>query len=108
MDRINPEAPHESQSLWHPQRALFRFTILIFVAALPFGSYFAYDIIGAIAPTLVEELGAGRGTLGTFYTMYHVAAILFVLVGGFLIDRLGTRKASLAFSLLVLVGAVVV
>ena len=40
--------------------------------------------------------------------MYHVAAILFVLIGGFLIDRLGTRKASLAFSLLVLVGAVVV
>jgi MFS family permease len=108
MDQINPEIPHESKSLFHPQRALFRFTILIFVSALSFGSYFAYDIIGAIAPTLVEELGAGRGTLGTFYTMYHVAAILFVLIGGFLIDRLGTRKASLAFSLLVLVGAVVV
>jgi MFS family permease len=108
MDQINPEIPHESKSLFHPQRALFRFTILIFVSALSFGSYFAYDIIGAIAPTLVEELGAARGTLGTFYTMYHVAAILFVLVGGFLIDRLGTRKASLAFSLLVLVGAVVV
>jgi MFS family permease len=108
MSDISPDTPPEAGGLFHPRNAVFRFTILIFVSALSFGSYFAYDIIGAIAPTLVEELGAGRGTLGTFYTMYHVAAILFVLLGGLLIDRLGTRKASLAFSLLVLVGAVVV
>ncbi len=95
----------EPNGVFHPARPLYRFTILIFVASLSFGSYFAYDIVGAIAPTLIEELGATRGTLGTFYTMYHVAAIFFVLIGGFLIDRVGTRKASLLFSLLVLVGA---
>ncbi len=95
----------EPNGVFHPAKPLYRFIILIFVASLSFGSYFAYDIVGAIAPTLIEELGATRGTLGTFYTMYHVAAILFVLIGGFLIDRLGTRKASFAFSLLVLVGA---
>lgn len=93
---------------FHPSRRLFRFTILIFVSALTFGSYFAYDIIGAISPTLVEELSISRGTIGAFYNMYHVAAILFVLIGGFLIDRMGTRKASIIFSLLVLVGAAMV
>ncbi|HEB34970.1 MAG TPA: MFS transporter [Candidatus Aminicenantes bacterium] len=95
----------EPNGVFHPAKPLYRFIILIFVASLSFGSYFAYDIVGAIAPTLIEELGATRGTLGTFYTMYHVAAIFFVLIGGFLIDRVGTRKASLLFSLLVLVGA---
>lgn len=95
----------EPNGVFHPAKPLYRFTILVFVASLSFGSYFAYDIVGAIAPTLIEELGATRGTLGTFYTMYHVAAIFFVLIGGFLIDRVGTRKASLLFSLLVLVGA---
>ena len=98
----------ESGGLFHPSKAPYRFTILIFIAALSFGSYFAYDIVGAIAPTLIEELGAARGTLGNFYTMYHVAAILFVLAGGFLIDKLGTRKASFMFSLLVLAGAALV
>lgn len=93
---------------FHPSKALYRFTILIFVASLSFGSYFAYDIVGAIAPTLVEQLGAARGTVGTFYTMYSVAAILAVLFGGMLIDRLGTRKASFLFSLLVLLGAALV
>jgi len=87
---------------------MYRFTILIFISSLSFGSYFAYDIVGAIAPTLIEELGATRGTLGTFYTMYHIAAILFVLIGGFLIDRLGARKASIMFSLLLLAGVTIV
>lgn len=98
----------DSAGIFHPSRPIYRFMILIFVSFLTFGSYFAYDIVGAIAPTLIEELGAGRGTLGTFYTMYSVAAILSVLIGGILIDRLGTRKASLLFSVLVLVGAAIV
>lgn len=99
---------YEEGGIFHPSKALYRFIILIFISFLSFGSYFAYDIVGAIAPTLVEELGATRGTLGTFYTMYHIAAILFVLIGGFLIDRLGTRKASIMFSLLILTGAAIV
>lgn len=102
------EMNQDAKRAFHPSKPLYRFTILIFAAALPFGSYFAYDIVGATAPTMLEELGATRGILATSYTMYHVAAILFVLIGGFLIDRLGTRKASIAFSLLVLFSAALV
>lgn len=93
---------------FHPAKPLYRFTLLVFVAMLSFGSYFAYDIVGAIAPTLVEKLGASRGTVGAFFTAYSVAAILAVLAGGMLIDKLGTRKASLLFSVLVLLGAGIV
>ena len=92
----------------HPSRPIFRFITLGFIASLSFGSYFAYDIIGAIAPSLVSELKAARATVGTMNTMYSIAAILVVLFGGMLIDRLGTRKASLIFSVLVLAGAVIV
>ena len=99
---------YEEGGIFHPSKAMYRFIILIFISSLSFGSYFAYDIVGAIAPTLIEELGATRGTLGTFYTMYHIAAILFVLIGGFLIDRLGARKASIMFSLLLLAGVTIV
>jgi MFS family permease len=95
-------------SVFHPSKSFYRFTILIFASSLSFGSYFAYDIVGAIAPTLVEELGAARGTVGSFYTMYSIAAVLALLIGGILIDKLGTRKASLLFSILVLGGAALV
>ncbi len=91
-----------------PTSKLYRFTILFFISMLTFGSYFAYDIIGAIAPTLIEELGASRGTVGAFYTIYSIAAIISVLIGGILIDRIGTRKSSMIFSLLVLIGSVLV
>jgi MFS family permease len=92
----------------HPSRPIFRFINLAFIASLSFGSYFAYDIIGAIAPSLIVELKAARATVGTMNTMYSVAAILVVLFGGMLIDWLGTRKASMIFSILVLTGAVIV
>lgn len=93
---------------FHPSRPIYRFTNLLFISSLSFGSYFAYDIIGAIAPSLIDELKAARATVGTMNTMYSIAAILVVLFGGMLIDRLGTRKASMIFSVLVFTGAVIV
>jgi MFS family permease len=96
------------QGFFHPATKLYRFSILLFASSLTFGSYFAYDIVGAIAPTLIEELGVARESVGTFYTMYSIAATIAVLFGGILIDKLGTRKASLLFSILVLIGAVIV
>ena len=98
----------QNPGFFHPSRPLFRFTLLIFVAGLSFGSYFAYDIVSSLSPTLVEELSTTRGTVGAFFTFYHVAAIILVLFGGIFTDKLGTRKASLIFSILVLVGAVLV
>jgi MFS family permease len=93
---------------FHPTRPIYRFTNLLFISSLTFGSYFAYDIIGAIAPSLIEGLHAGRKTVGAFNTMYSIAAVLVLLFAGILIDRLGTRKASIIFSVLVFLGAAVV
>ncbi|MEN6561254.1 MAG: MFS transporter [Acidobacteriota bacterium] len=98
----------EPAGFFHPTRPFFRFANLLFISSLAFGSYFAYDIIGAIAPSIIDELKAARATVGTMNTMYSVAAILVVLFGGMLIDKLGTRKASIIFSLLVLAGAAIV
>ena len=93
---------------FHPSRRAYRFTVLFIVALLTFGSYFAYDSVGAIAPTLIAALGIGRESIGQMYTLYSVAAVLSVFIGGLLIDRFGTRKASLLFSTLVTVGAAIV
>ena len=93
---------------FHPSRKPYRFTVLLFVSLLTYGSYFAYDSIGAIAPLLIKALGVGRESIGNLYTAYSIAAIVSVFVGGILIDKLGTRKASLIFSSFVLLGTVVV
>jgi len=93
---------------FHPSTRLYRFTILFFISLLVFGSYFAYDSIGALETTLMKELNLGRGDIGNLYTAYSVAAIAIVFFGGMLYDLLGPRRASLLFSLLVFVGAVMV
>jgi MFS family permease len=92
----------------NPASRAYRFTVLFFASAMIFGSYFAYDSLGAIVDFLIRTMGIGREEVGATYTMYSVAAIPAVLFGGFLIDRLGTRKASLLFSAIVTAGAVIV
>jgi len=96
------------QHWFHPSRRAYRFTILVFVSLLTYGSYFAYDSVGAIAPTLLKVLAVPRSAIGTMYTVYSIAAIVSVFLGGILIDRIGTRAASTFFALLVALGAAIV
>lgn len=93
---------------FHPSRRPYRFTLLLIVSLLIFGSYFAYDSVGAIEDTLMKKLGIGQSEIGTMYSMYSWAAILTLFGGGLLIDYVGTRRASLVFSALVVVGAGIV
>ena len=71
---------------------------------MAFGSYFAYDSVGAIETTLIKVFHADRSAIGAMYSVYSIAAVFAVLFGGYLIDRIGTRRASLLFSVLVVVG----
>jgi MFS family permease len=97
-----------SLPVFHPSTKLYRYTLLLFVSLLTFGSYFAYDSIGAIENILIRALRLDPGTIGSLYSAYSLAAIAIVFVGGVLTDRLGTRRASLLFSGLVVLGALIV
>jgi MFS family permease len=93
---------------FHPSGGLYRFTILAFAALMAFGSYFAYDSVGAIETTLIKVFHTDRAAIGAMYSMYSLAAVFAVLAGGLLIDRVGVRRASLIFSVLVVAGAALV
>ena len=93
---------------FHPSRGLYRYVVLIIAGLLTFGSYFAYDSVGAMVDTLLKAWDTDRQAIGGLYTLYSVAAIVVVFLGGMLIDRIGTRAASLLFSVLIVVGACIV
>ena len=95
-------------SAFHPTSRPYRFTVLAFVSLMAFGSYFAYDSVGAIVTTLIRVFQTDRAAIGASYSMYSIAAIFAVLGGGFLVDRIGTRAASLLFSALIVIGAAIV
>ncbi len=75
---------------------------------MAFGSYFAYDSVGAIETNLIQYFHTDRTAIGTMYSMYSIAAVFAVLAAGFLIDRAGVRRASLIFSVFVVAGAGIV
>jgi len=105
---VSGAAASDSLGFFHPSGRPYRFTILLFISLLILGSYFAYDSIGALAPTLIEALHLDRSDIGNLYTAYSVAAVFIVFFGGMLYDRLGPRHSSLLFSMLVFVGATIV
>jgi MFS family permease len=92
----------------NPTGKPYRFAVLICASLMAFGSYFAYDSVGAIETTLMKEFSAQRSDIGAMYSVYSIAAVFAVLFGGVLIDRIGTRRASLLFSALVVAGAAIV
>ncbi len=92
----------------HPTRAPFRFTLLFFVSIIIFGSYFAYDTIGALTPAIIKGMNIDREQIGILYSIYSWPNVIMVFFGGILIDRIGTKKASLLFSALVVIGAAMV
>ena len=93
---------------FHPAGRKYRFTVLFFGSLLTYGSYFAYDSVGAIPDQLMRVWAVDQAAIGALYSIYSLAAIVTLLFGGVLIDRLGTRKSSFAFSLLVTLGAGIV
>ena len=58
------EMTSESIGAFHPSKALFRFTILLFVSLLTYGSYFVYDGLAAIAPILIKSFDITRAEFG--------------------------------------------
>lgn len=92
----------------HPSRRPYRLVILLVVSLMIFGSYFAYDSVGAIEDYLMRSMGIGQRDIGAMYSLYSWGAIFTLLASGWLIDRFGTRRSSLVFSGVITLGAALV
>jgi MFS family permease len=69
-----------------------------------FGSYYAYDALSPLADVLKQQLGFSDLDLGFLQAMYSFPNIFTVVIGGFIIDRMGLRKALMIFAILSFVG----
>lgn len=85
--------------------ALLRWIVLIFISLAMFGNYYIYDSISPLALALKEQLHFSDSDLGLLQGIYSFPNIIMVLIGGIIIDRIGTKKASLIFAFFVFLGA---
>ena len=89
-----------------PSRA-FRWLVLIFVSLTMFGNYYVYDCIAPIADLLAKQLGFSDSNIGLLQAIYSIPNVFMVLIGGYVVDRIGTRKAIFIFGTLCFIGSVV-
>ena len=90
-----------------PPPVIYRWGVLLFVSVAMFGNYYVYDSIAPVADVLVDQLGFTNKMIGTVNAIYSLPNIIMVLIGGIIIDRIGTRRSTLLFAVLCLVGAAV-
>jgi len=86
---------------------LYRWLVLIFISLAMFGNYYIYDAISPLADVLVKQLNFTDSDIGLLQGIYSLPNIVMVLIGGFIIDRLGTKKSTFIFAVLCLLGAVI-
>ena len=85
----------------------FRWVVLISISLTMFGNYYVYDCIAPIADLLAKQLGFSDSNIGLLQAIYSIPNVVMVLIGGYVVDRIGTRKAILIFGTLCFFGAVV-
>lgn len=85
----------------------YRWVVLIFISVAMFGNYYLYDSIAPIADLLKSQLNYSDADIGLLYTIYSIAAFLVLLIGGVIIDRIGTTKSCFIFGAICVVGGVV-
>jgi MFS family permease len=83
----------------------YRWIVLVFVSMAMFGNYYIYDSISPLADLLSTQLKFSDADIGLLNGIYSLPNIFMVLIGGIIIDRLGTRKSTLIFAILCLIGA---
>ena len=81
--------------------------MLLFVSLAMFGNYYVYDCISPLADVLKAQLGFSDANIGLLQAIYSMPNIVMVLIGGIIIDRIGTKRSTLMFAAVCLVGAVI-
>lgn len=95
-----PENPRPQPS------AFYRWSVLVFISLAMGGNYYIYDSINPLERIFIDHLGFSATQFAWLNSSYSVAAVATLLIGGIVIDRIGTKKAMAVFAILCLLGAV--
>jgi MFS family permease len=96
------------QAVERPQPTkLYRWIVLVFVSLAMFGNYYVYDCIAQVADLLSRQLGFSDSQIGLLQAIYSIPNVFMVLLGGIIVDRIGTRKSIFIFGVLCLLGSII-
>ena len=91
-----------------PPPTWLRWTVLLSCSLAMFGAYYAFDALYPVTPLLEQAFGLSGEQIGLLDTAYNVAALLTLIAGGVLIDRLGTPASVVLFGAIGAAGTLLI
>ena len=85
---------------------LYRWVVLLFVSLTMGSNYYMYDSINPLERIFIQKLGFSATEFGWLNSSYAATAVLTLLIGGMVIDRIGTKRAITFFAVVCCLGAV--
>ncbi|HEX5044883.1 MAG TPA: MFS transporter [Candidatus Polarisedimenticolaceae bacterium] len=83
-----------------------RWLVLLACSLAMFGNYYVFDALYPVTPLLEKAFGYTGEQIGLLDTSYNVAALLTLIAGGVLIDRIGMAASSVLFGAIGAIGSV--
>jgi MFS family permease len=97
-----------AESAQHKEKKWFRWLVLLIVSLVMFGSYYIFDSLSPINDFIQKDMGLDNARFGLLFSYYAIPNLFFTLVlAGFLIDKIGIRKAGTTYAFLILLGSLV-
>ncbi|HMM33359.1 MAG TPA: MFS transporter [Thermoanaerobaculia bacterium] len=86
----------------------YRWLVLLSCSVAMFGNYYVFDAIYPVTPLLEKAFGFTGAQVGLLDTAYNVAALLTLIAGGILIDRMGVAASAVLFGAIGAAGSVAI
>ncbi len=86
----------------------YRWLVLLSCSVAMFGAYYAFDALYPVTPLLEKAFGFTGEQVGLLDTAYNVAALLTLIAGGVLIDRIGVAASAVLFGAIGAAGSIAI
>lgn len=87
---------------------VYRWLVVLVCSAAMFGNYYVFDALYPVTPLLEKAFGLTGEQIGLLDTSYNVAALLTLIAGGVLIDRIGVAASAVIFSAIGALGSTLI
>jgi MFS family permease len=87
---------------------VYRWLVVLVCSVAMFGNYYVFDALYPVTPLLEKAFGLTGEQIGLLDTSYNVAALLTLIAGGVLIDRIGVAASAVLFSAIGALGSVLI
>jgi MFS family permease len=97
---VSEEIARKKEKPW------WRWLVLFVVSLVMFGSYYVYDALSPLNEYIQQGMGIDNEDFGKLFTFYSIPNLFFLLVvAGFLLDKLGVKRAGSLYAFLILLGS---